>query len=882
MHRTLSPFRLIPFLGLALAACSSGGGGGGGGGGGAAPATGRITGQAVAEGAAALQAATAGPRRNDDDALRARDLGDAGPDAAARARGGFDDRNRADWLRAGVRVTGSARVRLTAAAEVSLTVYRLRGGSAPHEPVFTAQGTRTAADLAVQAGDHLLLAVAGARGAYDLQLDNDARPAPLTALAAPALAAARAALADALPEVVPGEVIVRGADDAAVTAAQRLGFEVLARRDDVVRLRSVLGMALRADVSGRAALADALFRVRRALPQAQWVEPNLLVRATRQPNDQLFNRQWAAQMTNLPQAWDATIGEPIVIAVVDTGILKNHPDLRANVLADGFDFVSDPSNGDDDGIDADPEDVLVSGNAFHGSHVAGIAAAVTDNGEGIAGVNWNARILPLRALAPNGGSLFDVAEAIRYAAGLSNVSQRTPAQPARIVNLSLTVRSDSALLHDAVRAAAQAGAILVAAAGNSAQDGNPIEFPAAYEEVIAVGAIGPSGARAPYSGFQDYVDVAAPGGDVSLSAEDGILSTIAVERDGRFVPGFAFYQGTSMASPFVVGAVSLMLSVNPALAFQDVMSILAQTSRDRGEPGRDPEFGFGLIDVGAAVAAARNAGGGGGGQPGLRLDRTAIEFASDRLVQTIRITSSVPGREIAGLEVVGQIPDGLSGEISPTTTPATMTMQVTPQLAAQPQSFTLTVISTVTQERVELSVRIAPPSLAVELLDASGQVVQKVTATGGSFAFEAVAPGSYFVRAGIDTNGNGRFTDIDNLSSDEVPVVLTAGGDADAGTLRARRNETDRATGGLTGEFGHESIFSSGSTTIVYTFRANGTVSRLRIVSVDGFNSTVEGTFTVRGDTVRIQVDEVISGTIERSNGVIQALHIAGDRYRRT
>lgn len=883
--------RLIPILGLTLAACSSGGGGGGAPPGGAA--TGRIAGRAVVEGAgASLLAASAALRRtDDDDALRARDLGDLTALTPARADGRLDDRNRADWLRAAMTAAGTGQVRVVADTDVALTVFRLRQGHAPHEAVYTGRGKNLEAQVAVEAGDHLLLAVQGEVGTYAFQLASSDQPAPLTVLAAPAQAAAAATLAEALPEAVPGDVIVRGVDDAAVIAVQRLGFEVLARHDDVVRLRSVLGTALRADATGRAALADALFKVRRALPHAQWVEPNFVARSTRQPNDEFVNLQWAIQATNLTQAWDTTVGEPVVIAVVDTGILKNHPDLRANVLADGFDFVSEPSNGDGDGIDADPEDILVSGNVFHGSHCAGIAAAVTDNGIGIAGVNWNARILPLRALAPGGGSLFDIAQAIRYAVGLSNVSGRTPSQPARVINLSLGAPSDSRLMREAVAAAAQAGAILVVAAGNSALQGNPVEFPAAYDEVITVGAVGPSGNRAPYSGFRDYVDVAAPGGDVSQGPQDGILSTVAIEQNGRFVHEFAFLQGTSMAAPFVAGAVSLMLSVNPALTFANVMAILAQTSRDRGAPGRDAEFGFGLIDVAAAVAAART-GGGGGGEARLRLDRAEVEFAPDRRTQAIAITSSVAGREIAGLaaEFVGQGPDGVSGQFSSTTTPATLTLEITPQLAAQPQAFTIAIVSTVTQERLEVRARIvagnggAAGTLIVELLDANGQVVKTVEAVGGAFAFEALAPGSYLVRAGIDVDRNGRITDLGDFSSDDLPVALAAGGNSDAGTLRARLNDPARTTGGLTGEFSFSEFRNPSTFLTTYTFRSEGIVDRRQSFSTGGrlveFNR--RGTFSVRGDTVTIQVEgETLTATIERDGGVIQSLRIGNDRYTR-
>jgi serine protease len=206
-------------------------------------------------------------------------------------------------------------------------------------------------------------------------------------------------------------------------------------------------------------------------------------------------------------------------------IPEPYPDLQANVLPMGYDFVDN---------DTDPEDPLVSGASLHGSHVAGIVAAVTDNGTGVAGGGWNTKILPIRVLGASDGTSFAVAQWILYAAGLPTSSGRVPPQPARVINLSLGSASSSSTIHEAIRRAREAGAVVVAAVGNEALRGNPLSYPAAYEEVIAVGAVGPSGQRAPYSQFHPYVDIAAPGGDQSVRRTDGILSTDSVERGGSW------------------------------------------------------------------------------------------------------------------------------------------------------------------------------------------------------------------------------------------------------------------------------------------------------------------------------------------------------------
>ncbi len=344
-------------------------------------------------------------------------------------------------------------------------------------------------------------------------------------------------------------------------------------------------------------------------PSVKYAEPNYIQHAKLLPNDPAFiaSLQWDLRMINLPTAWEMTTGGPdMIVSVVDTGVRFNHPDLTPNLLTTGFDFVSDPFNaGDGDGIDPDPTDPLSPFASFHGTHVAGTISAVSNNGSGVAGVAWNVKIMPVRVLGQLGmGSLSDIINGLRYAAGLSNVSGEIPPQHARVINMSLGgPGSCSQAYQETLTAVRNAGVTVVVAAGNDGDKGNPIETPASCEGVITVGAVNPSGERAYYSGFQPYVFIAAPGGDTSETPVGGVLSTFTLS--GTNEPLYTFYQGTSMAAPHVSGVIALMLSTNPSLTPSQIENILSSTATDLGPVGRDPEFGFGLIDAGRAVARAK-------------------------------------------------------------------------------------------------------------------------------------------------------------------------------------------------------------------------------------------------------------------------------------
>ncbi len=310
----------------------------------------------------------------------------------------------------------------------------------------------------------------------------------------------------------------------------------------------------------------------RADPNVLYAEVDGIVQATFTPNDPEFSlHQYAPQIIQADKAWDITRGSPeVLVAVVDTGVDYTHPELDGKVVL-GYDFVND---------DSDPMD-----DNGHGTHVAGIIAATTNNGVGIASVGYETRVMAVKVLSASGGGFYSaVARGITYAAD----------NGARIVNLSLRGTVDSSILQDAINYAWNKGILVVAAAGNDGDD-VPV-YPAAYPHVMAVAATDWNDNRWSLSNFGEFIDVAAPG--------IGIYST---DWDGGVGP-YASRSGTSMAAPHVAAVAALALAVNPTLTNAELETLLKASVDDLGDPGWDPYYGAGRINAYKAVQAAGGSG----------------------------------------------------------------------------------------------------------------------------------------------------------------------------------------------------------------------------------------------------------------------------------
>jgi len=345
-------------------------------------------------------------------------------------------------------------------------------------------------------------------------------------------------------------------------------------------------------------------------------QPNFMRYSRAIPDDTLYNEQWHYPHIRLPEAWDITTGDPnVIVAVIDSGILANHPDFQGK-LVQGYDMISNATNaGDGNGVDSNPEDQgdrsLGDGSSsFHGTHVAGTVAAATNNNSGVAGVAWQSSIMPIRVLGREGGTSFDLIQAILYAAGLENASGQVPTRRADVINMSLGGGGFSSSEASAITAARNAGVIIVAAAGNSGTTNQ--EYPASYDGVVSVAAVNQSNTRTNYSNFGASIDVTAPGGDLDEDADqdgtpDGVLSTIGNDRGSSITYGYRYYQGTSMSSPHVAGVAALMKSVAPNLTPADFDRVLTEgrISDDLGTEGRDDDFGYGLINAMKAVSTAQ-------------------------------------------------------------------------------------------------------------------------------------------------------------------------------------------------------------------------------------------------------------------------------------
>ena len=304
--------------------------------------------------------------------------------------------------------------------------------------------------------------------------------------------------------------------------------------------------------------------------ETEFIEPNYVYKAFDVPNDPEYSQQWNLRSINIESAWDETKGSGVTVAVIDTGI-SPVPDLKSTKFVKGYDFVNDRIEAFDD--------------SGHGTHVAGTIAQSTNNNYGVAGVAYEASLMPLKVLGGSGGgTVADIAEAIRFAAD----------NGADVINMSLGGPGESQLMEEAIDYAYNKGVFIVAAAGNA--DENSASYPARYPHVVGVAALDSTGAKAPYSNFGAGVDISAPGG----SEAGKILQNTIDPETGEGI--FVGYQGTSMAAPHVAGVAALVKAAGVKEP-QEVLSVLKQSARVIKE---DPlnHFGAGHLDAAAAVKLA--------------------------------------------------------------------------------------------------------------------------------------------------------------------------------------------------------------------------------------------------------------------------------------
>lgn len=294
------------------------------------------------------------------------------------------------------------------------------------------------------------------------------------------------------------------------------------------------------------------------------------------PNDSLVGLQWSLDKLEIFPAWKISSGSPnILVAVVDSGIDYQHPDLQGQII-NGPDFM--PSNSMDDASpdsqDQDPMDEL-----GHGTHVAGLIGAIPNNQRGVAGIAPQVKILNLKALNAQGwGSAFAIAQAVTQAAD----------KGARIINMSLGSKEASKPIELAVQYALKKGCLVIAAAGN---EFTHTSFPAAYPGVLAVGAVDQDDKLATFSNHDERINVMAPGVDImSTTPTFATESMIANAID----PNYAVMSGTSMATPIVSAQAALLLSKNPQLTAEEIKQLIQSTAKKVGDP---TIFGHGRIQI---------------------------------------------------------------------------------------------------------------------------------------------------------------------------------------------------------------------------------------------------------------------------------------------
>jgi len=489
---------------------------------------------------------------------------------------------------------------------------------------------------------------------------------------------------------VPGEIIVKMKPAPGITAQDltRMGVLKDKRVTSGGEIIYQIAPSVRATMSA-SALRDRtqqLVRDFRARPDVEYAQLNYILRILdKTPDDPRYAQQWhyfnngtgAGQYPggiNLPKAWDSNTGSNgVVVAVIDTGILPNHPDIQGspNLIA-GYDMISDAAIANDStGRDSDPTDPgdAVAANecgyphdaessSWHGTHVAGtIGVGKTNNSVGVAGINWAVKVQAVRVLGKCGGTTSDINDAIRWAAGLQVPGVPNNSTPARVINMSLgggVPCSMSPSTQAAINDAVNAGAAVVVAAGNDGVDASQ-SYPASCDNVIAVAAGDYRGYLAWYSNYGSKVKIMAPGGDVyqdlnGVSKGGGVLSMVDPSAGT-----YAFYMGTSMATPHVSGMAALILAMQPTLTPAQLLARLQGDALPRDATQCPQPCGAGLLSAIPKV-----------GPPTLAINLTlnnAELNTSDTTTATATVTQS--GAPLSGKTVSFGTGSGAVASVSP-------------------------------------------------------------------------------------------------------------------------------------------------------------------------------------------------------------------------
>lgn len=358
-------------------------------------------------------------------------------------------------------------------------------------------------------------------------------------------------------------------------------------------------------------------------PAVAHIEEDAIMRAFAAPNDPLYDDQWhyfdQQAGINLPNAWERATGKGVTVAVLDTGY-RPHEDLVGNILP-GYDMITETFYSvDGDGRDSDardPGDRMEQGecdgsyppsdydSSWHGTHVAGTIAATTNNGIGVAGVAYDAKIVPVRVLGKCGGRLSDIADGIYWAAGGNVRGVPANQNPAQVINMSLGGRGDcDGIYQEAINFARSQGTTVVVAAGNS-NDNAANYRPSNCAGVVNVAASNINAAKANYSNYGSVVDVTAPGGEWRIANDpNGVLSTDNEGTHGPERDAYFTKPGTSMAAPHIAGVVAMMYEAKPDITPTEVESILKNRANTTALTDNCTGCGSGIIDADKAVAEA--------------------------------------------------------------------------------------------------------------------------------------------------------------------------------------------------------------------------------------------------------------------------------------